>query len=84
MHRSAAKIRVDPYEGAGAGSHPHSDLFNVRIEYLFRANTPLLEIKAWYCLTSEAVFCRVVNKDQIKAVIRICGQSEQLMVVSQL
>ena len=43
-----------------------------------------MEIKAWYSLTSQLVYCRIINKEQIKAIIRICGQSEHLMVISQL
>ena len=43
-----------------------------------------MEIKAWYCLNSEFVYLRVINKEHIKHIIRICGQTEQVMVVSQL
>jgi len=43
-----------------------------------------MEVKAWMCLTGELVYHRLTNKEQIKAIIRICGQSEHLMVVTQL
>lgn len=43
-----------------------------------------MQIKAWYCLTSELVYHRIINKEHIKSIIRICGQSQTEMVVSQL
>ena len=82
--RSAAKITIEPASGPGANTHPFSDAYNVRIDYESRAHVPVMQIKAWCCLSSELVYDRVTNKEHIKAVIRICGQNEPLMVVSQL
>ena len=84
LQRSGTRVQVEPDCGPGSSTHALSDLFNVKIDYLNRANIPVMEIKAWYCLTSELVYTRLVNKEQIKAIIRICGQTEQAMVVTQL
>ena len=82
--RSTVKVKIVADCGPGSSSHPLSDLFNVKIDYISRANVPIMEIKARYCLTSEIVYSRVINKEQIKSVIRICGQTDQIMVVTQL
>ena len=79
VQKSAAKILLEPVDQASG-----ADLFNVKIEYFVHGVWPLLEIKAWYCLSGEVLHCRVTNQRQIKAMIRMCGQDQQSMVLSQL
>ena len=67
---------VEADTSPGSSAHPLADLFNVKIDYMSRVGVPVMEIKAWYCLTGLIVYHRVVNKEHIKAIIRICGQTE--------
>ena len=57
LQKSAAKIMYEPVDLASG-----ADLFNVKIEYYVHGVWPLLEIKAWYCLSSEVLYCRVTNQ----------------------
>ena len=77
FQRSNAQLIVEPDTGPGTSQHTlSSDLFNLRINYFYNSNVPVMEVKAWYCLTGELTLLRIVNKDHIKAIIRICGQTE--------
>ena len=79
VQKSAEKLLLEPADQASG-----ADLFNVKIEYYVHGVWPVLEIKAWYCVSSEVLYCRVTNQKQIKDIIRMCGQQEQGMVLSQL
>ena len=43
-----------------------------------------MEVKAWYCASTEVLLCRISNRRHIKDIIKICGQDQHSTVITQL
>jgi hypothetical protein len=58
----------------------YKNAFNLRIDYYVMGYTPTLQIKAFNCVHDEIFDLKITNRKMIKDVIRICNQSQRMVI----